>query len=64
MSPPLPSERRLLFLMNEALFFTTHRLPVALAAQQAGYEVHVAANVCLLVPSGAAGIAAIFGLEP
>ena len=34
---------RLLFLMNEALFFTTRRLPVALAAQQAGYEVHVAA---------------------
>mgnify|MGYP002725586730 CR=1 FL=1 len=34
---------RLLFLMNEALFFTTHRLPVAQAAQAAGYEVHVAA---------------------
>ncbi len=36
------SSRRLLFLVNEALFFTTHRLPVALAAQAAGYEVHVA----------------------
>ena len=34
---------KLLYLMNEALFFTTHRLPVALAAQQAGYLVHVAA---------------------
>ena len=34
---------RLLFLMNEALFFTTHRISVALAAQAAGYEVHVAA---------------------
>jgi len=34
---------RLLFLMNEALFFTTHRIAVALAAQDAGYEVHVAA---------------------
>ncbi|MDP6691904.1 MAG: glycosyltransferase family 4 protein [Alphaproteobacteria bacterium] len=34
---------RLLFLMNEALFFTTHRMPVALAAQAAGFEVHVAA---------------------
>jgi len=34
---------RLLFLMNEALFFTTHRLPVAQAARAAGYEVHVAA---------------------
>ena len=38
MSPP-----RLLFLMNEALFFTTHRIAVALAAQDAGYDVHVAA---------------------
>jgi len=34
---------RLLFLVNEALFFTTHRLPVAVAAQAAGLEVHVAA---------------------
>ncbi len=34
---------RLLFLMNEALFFTTHRLPIALAAQARGVEVHVAA---------------------
>ena len=37
------SSPRLLFLINEALFFTTHRLPVALAAQADGYEVHVAA---------------------
>ncbi len=44
---------RLLFLMNEALFFTTHRLPVALAAQKAGYEVHVAA------PFEAASVAVI-----
>lgn len=34
---------RLLFLMNEALFFTTHRLPIALEAQARGVEVHVAA---------------------
>jgi len=40
-TPPGPA--RLLFLMNEALFFTTHRVAVALAAQEAGYEVHVAA---------------------
>lgn len=32
-----------MFLLNEALFFTTHRMPVALAAQRRGYEVHVAA---------------------
>lgn len=44
---PLPKgegvQRRLLFLVNEALFFTTHRMPVAQAAQRHGYEVHVAA---------------------
>jgi glycosyltransferase involved in cell wall biosynthesis len=34
---------RLLYLMNEALFFTTHRMAVALAARDAGFEVHVAA---------------------
>lgn len=34
---------RLLYLMNEALFFTTHRLPVAVAARTEGFEVHVAA---------------------
>lgn len=35
--------RRLLFVVNEAHFFLSHRLPVAKAAQAAGYEVHVAA---------------------
>lgn len=34
---------RLLFILNEAYFFVSHRLPVARAAQAAGYEVHVAA---------------------
>jgi len=34
---------RLLFVVNEALFFTTHRLPVAVALRAAGIEVHVAA---------------------
>lgn len=34
---------KLLYLMNEALFFTTHRMPVAVAAARLGYEVHVAA---------------------
>ena len=37
------SNPRLLFFINEALFFTTHRLPVALAAQADGYDVYVAA---------------------
>ena len=35
--------RRLLFLVNEALFFTTHRMPLGEAMQAAGFEVHVAA---------------------
>lgn len=34
---------RLLFIVNESHFFLSHRLPVALAAQAAGFEVHVAA---------------------
>jgi glycosyltransferase involved in cell wall biosynthesis len=33
----------LLFVVNESYFFLTHRLALAKAAQQAGYEVHVAA---------------------
>lgn len=39
----MSSSPRLLYLMNEALFFTTHRMAVALAARDAGFEVHVAA---------------------
>ena len=34
---------KLLFLLNEALFFTTHRMPLAIAAKAAGCEVHIAA---------------------
>lgn len=33
---------RLLFVVNNPAFFLSHRLPLALAAQRAGYEVHVA----------------------
>jgi len=33
---------RLLMVLNDAPFFITHRLPVALAARDAGFEVHVA----------------------
>jgi len=38
-----PSNRRLLIVVQEALFFTTHRLPIGRAMQQRGWEVHVAA---------------------
>jgi len=34
--------KKLLFLVNVDWFFVSHRLPIALAAQDAGYEVHIA----------------------
>jgi len=34
--------RRLLFIVNDAGYFRSHRLPVALAARDAGWDVHVA----------------------
>ncbi len=37
------SAKRLLFVVNEAYFFSSHRLNIARAAQKAGFEVHVAA---------------------
>lgn len=36
------TEPRLLFVVNNPAFFLSHRLPLALAAQRAGYDVHVA----------------------
>ena len=35
----------LLYLVTEDWYFLSHRLPMATAAQQAGYQVHVATNV-------------------
>jgi glycosyltransferase involved in cell wall biosynthesis len=35
--------RRLLFVVNDTAAFASHRLPIALAAGKAGYEVHLAA---------------------
>ena len=34
--------KRILYVVNDAPFFLSHRLPLALAAQAAGHEVHVA----------------------
>jgi len=34
---------RLLYILNDAPFFVSHRLPLAVAAMAAGYEVHLAA---------------------
>ena len=39
---PAPGRPRLLFTVNDAGFFLSHRLPIARAAAAAGYEVHVA----------------------
>lgn len=36
---------RVLFVVTEDWYFLSHRLPMALAAQRAGYEVHVATQV-------------------
>jgi glycosyltransferase involved in cell wall biosynthesis len=41
-SASMSAGRRLLFVVNNPAFFMSHRVPVALAAQRAGYEVHVA----------------------
>lgn len=38
----MSAARRLLFVVNNPAFFMSHRVPVALAAQHAGYDVHVA----------------------
>ena len=35
-------KKRLLFVVNDAAFFLSHRLPIALGAQCSGYEVCVA----------------------
>ncbi len=43
-----PGSPRLLYVVNLASFFVSHRLPVALAAREVGFDVHVAAG-----PSGA-----------
>lgn len=37
--------KKLLFVVNVDWFFISHRLPIALAAQQAGYEIHIATGL-------------------
>lgn len=46
------SVRRLLFIINDAAFFISHRLPLAVAARENGFEVHVAtpeATACVKI---------------
>jgi glycosyltransferase involved in cell wall biosynthesis len=42
-------QKRLLLIVNTPSFFLSHRLPVALAAQREGYEVHVATAMGIAV---------------
>ena len=34
--------KKVLYIVNTDWFFITHRLPIAIAAQKKGYEVHIA----------------------
>ncbi|MEJ2034030.1 MAG: glycosyltransferase family 4 protein [Deltaproteobacteria bacterium] len=38
-------KKRLLFLVNVDWFFLSHRLPIAIAARNQGYEVHIATSI-------------------
>lgn len=52
---------RIIFLVTEDYYFISHRLPMALAAQRAGYDVHVATRVDA---RGAEIVAHGFALHP
>ena len=41
----MPVKPVLLFVVNEAYFFASHRLPIALEAMGEGYNVHIAAPI-------------------
>ena len=47
----MAAPRRVLFLVNHTGFFLSHRLPLALAARAAGYDVHVATPHSKHVPA-------------
>jgi glycosyltransferase involved in cell wall biosynthesis len=57
----VPQRPVLLYLVSEDWYFRSHRLPMALAAQRAGYDVHVATHV---QEDGAAIEALGFKLHP
>ncbi len=58
---PAAAPARLLYLVSEDWYFLSHRLPMARAAREAGYEVHVATRV---VDGGAAIAQEGFTLHP
>jgi glycosyltransferase involved in cell wall biosynthesis len=42
--------KKLLFVVNVDWFFLSHRLPIALAAQKQGFEIHIATSVTTRLP--------------
>src|SRR5687768_3694308 len=56
-----PTAPRLLFVVSEDWYFLSHRLPMAMAASDAGFSVHVATRV---VDDGPAIEALGFALHP
>jgi glycosyltransferase involved in cell wall biosynthesis len=60
-SPMADASRRLLYVVTEDWYFLSHRLPMARAAREAGFEVHVATNVA---DGGAAIVREGFTLHP
>ncbi len=57
----MPTPPRLLYVVTEDWYFLSHRLPMARAAREAGFEVHVATRV---TGGGAAIAAEGFALHP
>ncbi|KTD72244.1 glycosyltransferase family 4 protein [Legionella tucsonensis] len=55
--------KRLLFVINDLLFFISHRLPLAIAAKERGFEVHIATPQ-EKTPSEIKGIGFIFHTIP
>src|SRR5213595_1471325 len=45
LAPTRTAARRLVYVVTEDWYFLSHRLPMARAARQAGFEVHVATRV-------------------
>ncbi len=41
---------KLLFILNDPAYFLSHRLPIAIAARKAGYEIHIATHKTLAPP--------------
>jgi glycosyltransferase involved in cell wall biosynthesis len=61
-SAAAPDRPRLLMIVNVGWFFVSHRLPIALAAARAGYDVHVATALDQQLDRGTPELLASHGL--